>query len=129
MHEYLGSCLEAAKKKISWLMEIESDPFTLNNHYMSDYKEKFLTYYRRVRQDARIKNGDLGGANMGRQENERVTADALSLLVRLGYEVKKQDLDKLLMQDTMGPALAVMASVRAYFQGMLMCESKNYSSG
>ena len=70
MHEYLGSCLEAAKKKISWLMEIESDPFTLNSPYMSDYKEKFLTYYRRIRQDARIKNGDLGGSDMSGEETK-----------------------------------------------------------
>ena len=128
MYEYLGSCLEAAKKKISWLMEIESDPFTLNNHYMSDCKEKFLTYYRRSRQDA-IRNSHLHRTNMSRQENERVTADALSHLVRLGYEVSRQDLDRLLRPDTMEPALVVMASVRAYFRGMFIFESENYSSG
>jgi len=119
MNEHLTSRLEAAKQKVSWLMEIESDPFTLNNHYMSDCKEKFLTYYRRIRQDA-IENGHLHRTNMSRQENQRVTADALSLLVRLGYEVAKQDLDRLLRPDKMEPALAVMASVRAYFQGMFI---------
>ena len=120
MHEYLGSCLEAAKKKTSWLMEIESDPFTLNSPYLSDYREKFLSYYRRIRQDARTKNGDLDGSDTNREENEGVMADALSLLVRLGYEVSKQDLDRLLRPDTMEPALAVIASVRAYFQGMFL---------
>ena len=109
-------------------MEIESDPFTLNNHYMSDCKEKFLTYYRRSRQDA-IRNSHLHRTNMSRQENERVTADALSHLVRLGYEVSRQDLDRLLRPDTMEPALVVMASVRAYFQGMFIFESENYFSG
>ena len=118
MHEYLGSCLVAAKKKISWLMKIESDPFTLNNHYMSDYKEKFLTHYRRVRRDARTRDGDLGAENMNKEENEGATAEALSLLVKLGYEVTKQNLDRLLRQDTMELALAVMSSARAYFQGM-----------
>ena len=139
MHEYLGSCLVAAKKKISWLMKIESDPFTLNNHYMSDYKEKFLTYYRRVRQDARTKCGVFSEGNEPEYEDsfsvrlntglvnrkKSVPAEALSLLVRLGYQVKtQQDLDRLLRQDTMEPALAFMSSVRAYFQGMFL-SSKN----
>ena len=105
-------------------MKIESDPFTLNNHYMSDYKEKFLTHYRRVRRDARTRDGDLGAENVNKEENEGVTAEALSLLVRLRYEVTKQNLDRLLKQDTMEPALAVMSSVRAYFQGMSL-SSKN----
>ena len=133
MHKYLGSCLVAAKKKISWLMKIESDPFTLNNHYMWDYKEKFLTYYRRVRQDARTKCGVFSEGNEPEYEDsfsvrlntglvnrkKSVPAEALSLLVRLGYQVKtQQDLDRLLRQDTMEPALAVMSSARAYFQGM-----------
>ena len=128
MHEYLESRLEAAKQKISWLMEIETDPFTLNNHSMSDYKAKILTYYRRFRQDA-IKNSHLHRTNMSRQEYERITADALSHLVRLGYEISKQDLDRLLSPDKMEPALAVMASIRAYFQGMFIYESENHSSG
>ncbi|KAF5355093.1 hypothetical protein D9756_005579 [Leucocoprinus leucothites] len=120
MHEHLGSCLEAAKKKIVWLMNIQADPFTLNNHYMADYKEKFLTYYRRVRQDARTKDNGLGAVaeagNDWEGAGEDPTAAALSALAKLGYEIKKEDLGKLLAQDMMEPALVIMASVRAYFQ-------------
>jgi hypothetical protein len=119
MHEHLGSSLEAAKKKITWLMKIQSDPFTLNNHYLADYKDKFLTYYRRVRRDAKTKDNNLGALPEPPFVEEEVdlTAEALGLLTRLGYEVKREDLGKLLGQDEMEPALMIMASVRAYFQG------------
>lgn len=121
MHEHLSSCLEAAKKKIIWLMKIQADPFTLNNHYMADYKEKFLTYYRRVRQDAKTRDSNLGAVPEPTDEGGEVEGDmateALSILTKLGYEVTKEDLGKLLGQDSMEPALVIMASVRAYFQG------------
>jgi hypothetical protein len=122
MHEQLGTCLEAAKSKINWMTKIHGDPFTLNDHYLADYKEKFLTYYRRVRQDARTKDRNLGavpGPSDNQDKNKAgLTSEALSLLTALGYEVKKEDLNKLLGQDMMEPALEIMATVRAYFQGM-----------
>ncbi|KXN93305.1 hypothetical protein AN958_00229 [Leucoagaricus sp. SymC.cos] len=108
-----------------WLIKLHSDPFTLNTHYMSDYKEKFLTYYRRVRQDSRRKDANLGAIPdrpptqfvFGAQEQEDLTGQALSILAKIGYEgLKREDLGKLLGQDVMEPALDIMATVRAYFQ-------------
>ncbi|KAJ3560537.1 hypothetical protein NP233_g10774 [Leucocoprinus birnbaumii] len=110
IHEHLRSCLEEAKKKMTWLMKIQADPFTLNGHYFADCKEKFLVHYRRERQNALARNGRTISNDIN------LTREALSYLTRLGYEVNKEDLAKLLKQDMMEPALGLMASVRAYFQ-------------
>ena len=34
-------------QKIKWLLDMENAaPFTVNEHYYRDYREKFLKYYR-----------------------------------------------------------------------------------
>lgn len=143
MHEHLKNCLEAAKKKIEWLMKIQGEPFTVNNHYMADYREKFLTYYRRARQDAKSRDGgsraipwmslngrkpmgikspySYGSGDTGSDmETPDATTEVLSLLAKIGYQgLTKEDLPRLLEQDAMEPALEIMATVRAYFQGAL----------
>ncbi len=127
MHEHLAECLSEAKKKIEWLMKTQRGPFTLNNHYYSDYKEKYLTYYRRVRKDSKAYDIDLGverkvfGLNIQQapSPSKDLTSEALSALAKIGYHgLKSEDLAKLLGQDKMEPALEIMATVRAYFQGM-----------
>ncbi|XP_006461470.1 hypothetical protein AGABI2DRAFT_192973 [Agaricus bisporus var. bisporus H97] len=146
MYEHLGNCLEAAKKKVAWLLKVEGEPFTVNNHYLADYKEKFLVYYRRARRDAKRKALSPGTrrpsptkmTSMAMAEETRSPmnrsrsvfqsasidegavdpiTEALTALSRAGYPgLTQDDLPKLLGQDDMEPALEIMATVRAYFQ-------------
>ncbi|XP_006461472.1 hypothetical protein AGABI2DRAFT_222252 [Agaricus bisporus var. bisporus H97] len=142
MYEHLGNCLEAAKKKVAWLLKIEGEPFTVNNHYLADYKEKFLVYYRRARQDAKkfsfkpstpltkrakASSSGNGGSFFGTPSTAAPNiftpgatdpiTEALTALSRAGYPgLTEEDLPKLLGQDAMEPALEIMATVRAYFQ-------------
>jgi hypothetical protein len=149
MYEHLGKCLAVAKKKAAWLLKIEGEPFTVNDHYMADYKEKFLVYYRRVRREtkkkttynsgtlkpATPKRGNTAGrkfespfespssisksSGFGEEVVDPIT-EALTALSRAGYPgLTEEDLPKLLGQDVMEPALEIMATVRAYFQGTL----------
>jgi hypothetical protein len=48
--EHLKKCLSAAESQIDWLLRLESRPFTLNSHYLSDYKDNFLSHYKGLRQ-------------------------------------------------------------------------------
>lgn len=51
MHKHLQVCLDMANAKVLWLLDLEqAHPFSLNTHYLSDYKTKFLTFYRAERQ-------------------------------------------------------------------------------
>jgi hypothetical protein len=129
--EHLKKCADQTRDKIKWLIGIEKRAFTLNTHYYSDYKDKFLSYYRSCRE--KEENGPLvqklqrytrAGTNMGRQkayspEFQDAVSQVLALLPTIGLTgTQATDLARLLPPDPMEPALNIMASVRAYFQGM-----------
>ncbi|KAF8957357.1 P-loop containing nucleoside triphosphate hydrolase protein [Flammula alnicola] len=47
--QHINECLERAEERIKWLQRLEDVPFSLNTHYLSDYKSKFLAHYRGAR--------------------------------------------------------------------------------
>ncbi|KAH9917091.1 P-loop containing nucleoside triphosphate hydrolase protein [Amylocystis lapponica] len=128
--EYIKTCCDATMSRVSWLLEIEQRPWTLNQHYYSDYRDKFLAYYRGYRQS------DATGSLKSKLNNYRPPAysgksaatpvlpelqvsmsKVLSGLSEVGiHGVKPSDLPKLLPADPYEPALNIMAAVRAYFQ-------------
>ena len=117
VNDHLDKAAHRTKERIQWLLDIEGSPTTLNTHYFASYKDKFLTYYR----DAR----DYDNSLMAKLQLARAPSDfeasvnkALSSLTEIGLSgVKATDLPRLLSPDPMEPALNIMASVRAYFQG------------
>ena len=52
MQEYMQERRDAAAERVQWLLELEAHVFTLNKHYLQDYREKFLKLYRSQRQNA-----------------------------------------------------------------------------
>jgi len=88
VNEVLAKCYATALKEIDWLLEMEAAAtFTLNEHYFSDYRQRFLDSYRKARAD----------------ENRRGEEDLRP--------------EELIARDRFKPALQIMASVRGYFQG------------
>lgn len=88
VNEVLTECHSTTLKKINWLLEMEAAAtFTLNDHYFSDYRQKFLESYRSARAEE----------NGGGEEDLRP--------------------EVLIARDRFEPALQIMASVRGYFQG------------
>lgn len=100
----------------------------MNTHYLADYKDKFLAYYKGARQ--RDQNPTLMTAirdytsqsSTGRDWNQSNSptgiTKALAGLVEAGFHgVTPEDLPKVMPPDIMEPALIIMADVRAYFQG------------
>lgn len=122
--EHLEHCQDRARERINWLMDLERRAFTLNTHYYSDYKDKFLSYYRGCREK------DADSTLMARlqeykeykskfpTELQTAVSQILASLPKVGITgAKAIDLAKLLPPDPMEPALIIMAGVRAYFQG------------
>ena len=116
---------------------MENRPFTMNTHYLSDYRAKFLAYYKGSRQlnehsdvmkviqgfssssnQAMIARGFQNGGPYATQPTG--IAKAIAGLAEIGMIIKPEDLPKLLPPDKMEPALGIMADVRAYFQGMFI---------
>jgi hypothetical protein len=119
------------QERLTWILALEDRPFSLNTHYLADYKDKFLAYYRGAREQDR--NPRLMSAIQaysppipttglriaGHPEPSPVgIAKILAGLVEIGIiGVKPEDLPKVIPPDGMEPALVIMADVRAYFQG------------
>ncbi|KIL62473.1 hypothetical protein M378DRAFT_179683 [Amanita muscaria Koide BX008] len=142
MQDHVKRCWERTEERIEWLLEIEERPATLNTHYLADYRDKFLAFYKGAR--ARDLNPHLhnsinshlqhtshapsifsfdssakGGSSPKVQVPQDVggVAKVLQGLLELGItNVKPEDISKLLPSDPMEPALEIMAEVRAYFQ-------------
>lgn len=111
---------------------MEDRAFTMNTHYLSDYRSKFLAHYK----GSRVTNehGDLMKAIQSYSSSSSTLArtnpyqtvpqptgiaKVLAGLSEMGMNgIKPEDLPKLLPPDKMEPALEIMADVRAYFQGM-----------
>ena len=127
MTEHIKQCGDRTKERIAWLMDVEKRPYTLNTHYYSDYKDKFLSYYRGCRkmdEDSQLTK-NLQGYKPHVPSNfiaassfQTNMAQILSALPQVGITgTQAADLAKLLPFDPMEPALDIMAGVRAYFQG------------
>jgi hypothetical protein len=125
MECHLKHCQELAKERVTWHLVNEEMPFTLNTHYLADYKDKFLAYYKAARdQDycADLKNAiqkyeDKSDVAKKAKAEATGIAKILSGFAEIGMSVKPEDLGKLLPPDPMEPALVIMADVRAYFRG------------
>ncbi|KAF8551404.1 hypothetical protein OG21DRAFT_1478160 [Imleria badia] len=114
VNDHLDEAADRTKQKIQWLVDLEGNPTTLNTHYYSDYKDKFLSHYKAARDD-----GDLPTklrAHRRSPDFELSINKVLSKLNEIGISAKATDLPKLLPPDPKEAALNIMASVRAYFQ-------------
>ncbi|KAF7428945.1 hypothetical protein PC9H_008182 [Pleurotus ostreatus] len=134
LQNHIQAACHRAEERIKWLISLEARPFTLNEHYLSEYKDKFLSFYKAVRQSQRNPellasiNDHLTNPPKAAVYNRsgHVVTDAvqpngiakiLSGLAEVGIlGVKPEDIPKLLPSDTMEPAMTIMAEVRAYFQ-------------
>jgi hypothetical protein len=129
----LKQCLERTEERIAWLLRIEELPFSLNTHYLSDYRSKFLSHYRASREYYEQATLIKAIQSYGKNQTSKTTdssgwtpaeliepiAKVLAGLAEIGMTgVKPEDLPKLLPPDRMAPALEIMADVRAYFQGI-----------
>jgi hypothetical protein len=135
MERHMKHCRERAEERIKWLLELKDSPFSLNTHYLADYKDKFLAHYKGARDQDYC--ADLMKAIQKYKDKSKVankskaTTEATGItkiltgFAEIKMTVKPEDLAKLLPADQMGPALVVMADVRAYFQG----QSFNNSGG
>jgi hypothetical protein len=134
----------STQERVTWILALEDRPFSLNTHYLADYKSKFLAYYKGAREQDR--NKDLMSAIQSYSPPLAVPlrrpgyadpsligiAKVLAGLVEIGiHGVKPEDLAKLIPPDGMEPAMNIMADVRAYFQGtflLLRCTSHEIHS-
>ncbi|KAF8991459.1 P-loop containing nucleoside triphosphate hydrolase protein [Cyathus striatus] len=122
---HIAKCLGRAESQIRWLRAVEDRPFSLNDHYLADYKEKFLTHFKSARDKQvnktaidNIKSYSPSTTGVGISSSTQYgISKVLTGLAEMGITgVQAEDLARLLPSDKMEPALVIMADVRAYFQ-------------
>lgn len=117
MQSHIQKCADTAAQQIGFLLADEHEPFTLNVHYYTEYRSKFLGHYERDRlmSTSRVmRNLDPDCCSPGMKI---ILDEAISSLAKLGLHwVDASSLVALLPPDPMGTAIGIMADVRAYFQ-------------
>ncbi|KAF8911682.1 P-loop containing nucleoside triphosphate hydrolase protein [Gymnopilus junonius] len=139
LQQHLKHCLERAEERVNWLIQVEDIPFSLNTHYLANYRSKFLVHFRAARE--KYERADIikaikeytsspsvvtttttsstsrKGVESTYTSQPTGVAKVLAGLAEMGMSgVTAHDLPKLLPPDPMEPALTIMADVRAYFQ-------------
>lgn len=120
--DHVNKCRDVARIRINWLLQLEKTPYTINDNYFSERRDKYLAKYRLERSQSNADGRKLAQAVSYYQHSKSLEFDkinaVLSNLTAMGITtVEAQHLVKLLPTDPMEPALQIMASVRAYFEG------------
>lgn len=92
-----------AKVHIDWLMQMESDPFTMNENFLSTTQTAYLAQFKKERQTGLV------------QTNFQFIPAALSQLSLAGYASTADKLPRLLDDDKYKEELEVAAFVLAYW--------------
>jgi len=117
LHDHLDAAAERTKERIEWVLQLENSPATLNMHYLSAYRDKFLAYYKGSR--------DTNGL-ASQLWNTMGVQKVISSLADIGLNARPEDLPKLLPADPMEAAIMIMArsepifKVSLWFQGKTM---------
>ena len=99
-------------------MDLEfEEPTTSNEHYLADYKEKFIAQYRAARQVQIQQNTPLQDFVNGEFHNATVMREASKNLRAMGLDSDYKSLLRLIPSDSADHAIEIMAEVRAYYQG------------
>lgn len=111
-------------RNIDFLLKVEGTPYTRNTHYLDDYRDKFLNYYKGIRQSTENNNliSKLSAGVLPDSEPdgqfEGGLVKVLSGLSDMGiHGIQPLALARILPPALMEDAIAIMADVRAYFQG------------
>jgi hypothetical protein len=128
--DHIKKRCERTMEQVVWLTRLEAKPFTLNEHYHCDYRDKFMAHYKGWRQNDRNSTLMTSIRNHGKPPMFPVSRGStptgidkiISGYTEVGvHGIKPADIPKILPSDPMEPALIIMADVRAYFQGLLFC--------
>lgn len=112
-------CSNNTQEKLNECISIErEEPVTSNEHYLADYKEKFMSRYKAVGRLYNNYNSSLHNLVDGKFENTAVMNNAVQNLHQMGIQkVNSTTILKMLPSENVDVAIEIMAEVRAYYQG------------
>jgi hypothetical protein len=111
---------EKAQSKIQECIAWEKEePVTSNEHYLADYKEKFISRYKSLRRQHVQYSSTLQKLIDGEFRNSDNMKNALNSLRAMGIPASsEEDLLRILRNEAWAESMIeIMAEVRAYYQG------------
>src|SRR6266581_3468286 len=117
---HLNQCAEETLVVIGFLLQVEKEPSTKNDHYFKNYRRKFFAVYKGIFNSG--SNGDFVQRVQRRIYQSPEFTQALGIIIanlpKIGFpDVKPLELTLLQASEDADDAIKIMADVRAYFQG------------
>jgi hypothetical protein len=114
---HLNQCAEETLVLIRFLLQVEKEPSTKNDHYFKNYRRKFFAVYKGIFNSG--SNGDFVERIRRRSpEFTQALGVIIANLPKIGFhDVKPLQLTLLQASEDADDAIKIMADVRAYFQG------------
>lgn len=112
-------CSSKAQEKLQECIKLErEEPVTSNEHYLADYKIKFMARYKAERNRHVRNNSNLQKLVDGAFNHTRYMQEALDNLKAMGLQdINPNSLVRLIPPDNTDAIIEIMAEVRAYYQG------------
>ena len=117
LSEQRSACHQFTSQKLGWILEIEKTAtFTLNRHYLEDYRTKPEAKYEALRHERTAYANPIRILTHPFTETEVTKRDNLLVAMRaIGLPAAEDDVLKMLPNDS---AVSITADVRAYWQGL-----------
>ncbi|PRQ74643.1 P-loop containing nucleoside triphosphate hydrolase protein [Rhodotorula toruloides] len=113
MSDVVDDLFSTASFRLADLLELETIPYTQNQHYFITVRDAVLAGLREARREGRAN----GAPGPPKDVDEDDLSDALASLVRVGYRgVKEEDLPKLLPGDVYEEELEAAAQTVTYWK-------------
>lgn len=111
--DVVDDLFSTASFRLADLLELETIPYTQNQHYFITVRDAVLAGLREARREGRAN----GAPGPPKDVDEDDLSDALASLVRVGYRgVKEEDLPKLLPGDVYEEELEAAAQTVTYWK-------------
>jgi len=131
---HVSARAKEAIERIDFLMKMETQPYTRNNHYFADSRSKFYSYYKGLLDPGKNNNflqnlEDMRQDGIPKSSFQESLSKTLSGLAEMGFSnIESISLTRLQEPDPMEVAIEIMADVRAYFQGMRVSHLDTFCS-
>jgi hypothetical protein len=112
---------QRAMEKVQECIALEQEePMTSNEHYLEDYKSKYMARYKAMRRNHVQHGGQLQTFMRGGFQGTDIMHSAIQNLQAMGLPASEDALMRLFPPDPIDNAIQIMAECRAYYQGEIL---------
>jgi hypothetical protein len=108
---------QAMEKLLECIALEQEEPMTSNEHYLEDYKSKYMTRYKAMRRSHGQHADQIQLFMQGGFQGSEILHDTIQNLRAMGLPGSEDALLRLFPPNPIDNAIQIMAECRAYYQG------------